>query len=284
MTALLFSGLSVVTVPGQATRGTVTAVRASAASVAVGASVSITVSGSNPCGAAFIDYGDGTAITYAITGLPTTQTHAYAKPGAYPIAARGMGNCDGEVSTRIQVTGEPAPAPPPPSASAITGVTFTPNPGRVRQPVAIAIAGRGSCAFVVNFGDGNQRDVNTTLPSTLSHTYALADNYTVVVAPTAPCTGKFTNRLPVTTRGESRVTDLIVDPSPANTRQGVTITVTGAGACTYRLDYGDGNSEERSTSFPDRVHHVYNAPDTYTVIAVGTGTCRGRADRRLDVR
>jgi hypothetical protein len=36
----------------------------------------LTASGTNPCGAAYIDYGDGTAITYAITGLPTTQTHA----------------------------------------------------------------------------------------------------------------------------------------------------------------------------------------------------------------
>jgi len=282
MTALLFSVLTVLTIPGRAVAGTVTGVRASAPSVAAGASVSVTVSGSNPCGAAFIDYGDGTAITYAITGLPTTQTHAYAKPGAYSIAARGMGNCDGEVSTKIQVTGEPAPAPP--SASAITGVTFTPNPGRVRQPIAIAVAGRGTCAFVVNFGDGNQQDVNATLPYALSHTYALADNYTIVVAPTEPCTGKFTNRLPVTARGEIRVTDVTVDPSPANVRQGVTITVSGAGACSYRVDYGDGNGEDRSTSFPDRVHHVYNAPGTYTIVVTGTSTCRGRAERSLDVR
>jgi PKD repeat protein len=67
-------------------------------------------------------------------------------------------------------------------------------------------------------------------------------------------------------------------------RQGVTITVSGAGACSYRLDYGDGNGEDRSTSFPDRVHHVYNAPGPYTIVVTGTGACRGRAERTLDVR
>src|SRR5260221_14430670 len=99
---------------GVAAAGTVTAVKASAASVAVGATLSVTASGSNPCGAAFINYGDGTAITYAITGLPTTQTHAYQAPGTYAIVARGMGNCDGEVATRVEGTGRGRRRPPPP--------------------------------------------------------------------------------------------------------------------------------------------------------------------------
>jgi hypothetical protein len=106
---------------GVASAGTVTGVQAAAPSVAVGAALSVTVSGTNPCGAAHINYGDGTAITYAITGLPTTQTHAFQKPGTYAIVARGMGNCDGEATTKVDVTGPPPPPPPPPSASEITG-------------------------------------------------------------------------------------------------------------------------------------------------------------------
>jgi len=101
--------LSSVLSAGAASAGTVTGVQGNAASVAVGAVLSVTVSGTNPCGAAHINYGDGTAITYAITGLPVTQTHTYDKPGTYAIVARGMGNCDGEATTRVQVTG---PAPP----------------------------------------------------------------------------------------------------------------------------------------------------------------------------
>jgi len=69
--------------------------------VAVGAVLSVTVSGTNPCGAAHINYGDGTAITYAITGLPVTQTHTYDKPGTYAIVPRRMGNCDGEATIDI---------------------------------------------------------------------------------------------------------------------------------------------------------------------------------------
>src|SRR5260221_3906259 len=97
---------------GVAAAGTVTAVKASAASVAVGATLSVTASGSNPCGAAFINYGDGTAITYAITGLPTTQNHAYQAPRTYAIVARRIGDCDSGVATRVHVTG-PGPGPRP---------------------------------------------------------------------------------------------------------------------------------------------------------------------------
>lgn len=127
--------------------------------VAVGAVLSVTVSGTNPCGAAHINYGDGTAITYAITGLPVTQTHTYDKPGTYAIVPRRMGNCDGEAT--------------------------------------IDIAGHGACAITVAFGDGNQQELNGALPLR---------------------------------------------------------------------------------------HHVYNAPGTYSITAIATGTCQGRARRDLDVR
>src|SRR5439155_16779654 len=195
---------------GAAAAGTVNAVKASAASAAVGAAVSVTATGTNPCGAAYIDYGDGTAITYAITGLPTTQTHAYQKPGSYPIVARGMGNCDGEARTRIEITGQAAP-PAPVALNEITGVGFTPRPGVVRQPVAIDVAGHGACLFHLDFGDGNYQDVNGQFPQRINHTYALVDTYTVVVAPVAPCVGKFTERLQVAARGGERITGLTID-------------------------------------------------------------------------
>src|SRR3954470_4469019 len=163
---------------GAAAAGTVTGVQASAASVAVGTEFSVTVSGSNPCGAAHVNYGDGIAITYAITGLPSTHTHKYDKPGTFAIVARGMGNCDGEATTKIEVTGPPAPPPPPPSTSEITGLTFTPRPAVARQPVSIDVSGRGSCAFIISFGDGNQQDLAGALPRRVPHTYAIAQSYT----------------------------------------------------------------------------------------------------------
>ena len=284
MATLLFGALFLASAAGIAAAGTVTGVHASVASVATGTPVSVTVSGSNPCGGAFINYGDGTAITYAITGLPTTQTHAYEKPGAYTIVARGMGNCDGEVTTRIEVTGPPPAPSPGPAAAEITGVTFSPRPGVMRQRVQIAIVGHGACAFTVSFGDGNQQDVSATLPRTLSHTYSLADTYTVIVAPVAPCAGKFTDTLQVAPRGGSRITGLTIDPAPATVRRGVAIVVNGYGSCTYNVDYGDGNDEDRSKALPDRLHHVYNAADSYVIAVSGTGACQGRAERTLEVK
>jgi hypothetical protein len=257
-------------------------VKASAASAAVGATVSVTASGSNPCGAAYIDYGDGTAITYAITGLPTTQSHAYQKPGTYAILARGMGNCDGEATTRIEVTGQPAPPAPPPSE--IIGVGFIPKIGVVREPVAINVAGHGPCTYTIGFGDGNQQEMTGALPQRINHTYAVAQRYTVVVAPVAPCVGKFTEVLQVAARGGERITGLTIDPEPAAVGRPVAIVVEGVGTCGYRIQFGDGNHEDRSRQLPDRVRHVYNAPGTYTIVVEAAGICEGRAQRSLDVR
>jgi hypothetical protein len=267
---------------GLAGAGTVTAVKASAASAPVGVAVSVTASGTNPCGAAHIDYGDGTAITYAITGLPTTQTHAYQKPGSYAIVARGMGNCDGEVSTRIEVTGQTAP--PPAAPNEITGVGFTPKIGVARQPVAINVTGRGACVFTIDFGDGNRQEVKGEFPQRVNHTYALVDTYTVIVAPVAPCVGKFTERLQVAARGGERITGISIDPPVTDVRRTVMITVEGVGTCAYRIDYGDGNHEDRTKPLPDRLTHVYNARGSYTIAVAASGTCEGRTQRPLDVR
>ena len=60
----------------------------------------------------------------------------------------------------------------------------------------------------VAYGDGNQQDITAALPKTVTHTYAVADDYTVVVFPAAPCTGKFTDRLQVAPRAGIRITDV----------------------------------------------------------------------------
>ena len=72
----------------------------------------ITASGTNPCGAVRIDYGDGTeAITHPITEVPVTIDYTYTRPGDYRIRAEGMGNCDGNVTTNLRVLPRPeAPA------------------------------------------------------------------------------------------------------------------------------------------------------------------------------
>jgi EF hand len=95
-------------------RGAVSAIQLSDARVTAGTPVTMTISGTNPCGAVFIDQQDGTAVTYPITTVPTTIKYTYTKPGTYRIVTRGMGNCDGEASTTITVLPAPTPPPPPP--------------------------------------------------------------------------------------------------------------------------------------------------------------------------
>jgi hypothetical protein len=278
---------------GTAAAGTVTRVGVAPEQVAAGGAVTVTVSGTNPCGAAQIIYGDGEAVTYAITGLPYAQSHVYSKAGAYTITAKGMGNCDGEVTTTVSVTAPPsappqAPKPPPgaPPSTQITSVEIAPTPGRTGEPVAIAVKGSGTCTYEVHYGDGNAQEVTGELPQLFRHTYAKPDRYTVIVKPAPPCTGRFTELLQIVAAQpqEARIESLLISPSPVDAGQPVDITVEGSGTCGYTIEFGDGNDESRSAVLPDRLRHVYPAPGAYTVVARAKAPCAGAARGRVDAR
>jgi PKD repeat protein len=273
-------------IPSVSYAGTISKVTASPASVVTGQPVTFAAEGTNPCGAANLNYGDGTEITYAITGLPVQQTHAFEKPGTYTVTARGMGNCDGETTTIVQV--KPAPAPPPAPAPAgphVTSLQFTPAQGVVRQPVMIIVNGEGTCRFSVDFGDGNSREFNAELPHHFEHTYALPEAYTVIVAPAAPCSGKFTERLTITEKTAApRLIDMTIEPSPSRENVPVTITVKGSGACIYAIDFGDGNNDSRTATLPERVEHNYPAAGDYIVNVTAIPPCTGSARSVLHVR
>lgn len=283
LTSVLLCGL-----PVAAHAGTITRVTASPAAVVTGQTVTFTEEGTNPCGASNMTYGDGIVITYAISELPAKQTHVFEKPGTYTVIARGMGNCDGEATTRVQVN--PAAAPPPPPAAQpggphITSVEFAPAQGVIRRPLTFIVNGEGPCRFVTQFGDGNSRQLNVELPYRFDHTYSVPGTYTTIVTPTAPCTGKFTQLLTVTARTAApRVFDLAIEPSIGRAGQPVTITIQGSGTCSYAIDFGDGNNDSRNAALPDRVQHNYPAPDEYIVNVTAIPPCTGSARRRLDVR
>ena len=100
-TNLLAVALAAVVSGAAAPQGAVTSVTVDAP--AGQTEVVVTLRGSNPCGAATIDYGDGTKITHALVALPSTHAHQYTKPGVYRVTAGGNGNCGGEVGTSIRV-------------------------------------------------------------------------------------------------------------------------------------------------------------------------------------
>lgn len=282
--AMVFAGLLFgvyAAATGAQQRGVVDGVQPSASAIKATTPLSLRVTGRNPCGAVNINWGDGTAITYAITGLPNTQQHTYEYGGAYAIVARGMGNCDGRATTKVQVNG---PAPPPSPSAEITAVKFSPMPAVARERTTISVEGRGTCTFSADYGDGNTESFSDELPRRVTHTYGAPDTYTVVIRPTPPCTGKFTQKLTVSPRNPTMVTDMRLGPSPAGVRQPVTIIVGGNGTCSYTIDYGDGNTEDRAKPLPDTLQHVYSAPDTYNVVATGSAGCEGTVRRVLTVQ
>lgn len=282
LTSLLICG-----VPLAAYGGTITRVSADPAVVVTGQTVTFTEEGTNPCGASNMTYGDGIVITYAITELPAKQTHVFEKPGTYTVIARGMGNCDGEATTKVQVNAAAAPPPPPPAAAGphITSVEFTPAQGVIRQPVTFIVNGRGPCKLSVQFGDGNSKELSVDLPYRFDHTYAIADTYTTIVTPSSPCSGRFTQLLTVAARTERpRLFDVAIEPPVTWAGQPVTITVKGNGRCNYAIDFGDGNDDTRTAALPDRVPHNYPAAGEYVINVTANPPCAGSGQRRLIVR
>src|SRR5262249_22072102 len=82
----------------------------SPATARVGETVAITVTGDSPCGAVDLNFGDGQHVTYAITGLPTTQTHRWTVAGTLQVQATGHGgNCSGVIDVPITIAGNPGP-------------------------------------------------------------------------------------------------------------------------------------------------------------------------------
>ncbi|MEO8075775.1 MAG: hypothetical protein ABI818_05550 [Acidobacteriota bacterium] len=273
-----------IAIAGTAHAGTVNGVSASPRTTITGTTITVTVTGTSPCGAAHIIFGDDAAVTYAIDGLPTSQTHVYGKAGTYTITARGMGNCDGEATTTVTVSGPAAPASPP---AEITAVDMAPTPGRIREPVTVTVNGKGSCGYEVQYGDGNAQEASGTFPKQIRHTYAQADRYTVIVKAIPPCHGTFTQLLQVIDPASltGRVARVVLAPTPAAAGQPVTITVEGATGCGgYTLDFGDGNTEARSAALPDVVRHVYPSPGRYVVSAIATTACTGQARTPIEVR
>jgi hypothetical protein len=277
--AFAFIGfMAIFAAAGTAAAGTVTGVSASARTIVAGTSVSVTVTGSNPCGAAHIIYGDGAAITYAISGLPTTQSHIYDAPGSYTITARGMGNCDGEATTTLTVTRSESPAQPAAPTAAISDVDIAPTPATAREPVAVIVRGSGLCPYDVSYGDGTSNQVNRHLPQDTHHTYSKAGTYTVIVKPQPPCVGKFTQLLQVTEpapRPTPRVTHIVVSPSRGIVGESIAVTVHGSGTCPYDVYYGDGTANQVDRTLPQDTHHAYTKPGTYAVLVRPHPPCEG---------
>ena len=122
---------AVTVVVGTPPPSTVLGVSVSPSPVSVGHAATVTVTGTNPCGMLWMDYGDGDWWIAPITGgLPQVFAKTWTTPGTYTVMAKGFSDCTGQVTTTVTVTGEaPAPDPAddgvapievPPAATAVT--------------------------------------------------------------------------------------------------------------------------------------------------------------------
>jgi hypothetical protein len=255
-------------------RGVVSGVAVTPGAARTGTTITATVTGTNPCGAVFIDWGDGTAVTHPIVDLPTTHTHAYSHGGNYTVRVRGMGNCDGDVTAPVRIEG-PAPAPAQPK---LTGFNVASPAGR-GEPVSMRMEGQGTCNVSVAFGDGNTQEFSVQLPHTFTHVYSVPRGYNVTASANAPCEGgRHTARLEVeggTAPSPPRLSGITATANPLAPGT-ATIQIAGNGSCSYLLDYGDGNNERRSGALPERVNHAFPAGGTFVVVATAEPPCQGR--------
>jgi hypothetical protein len=89
--------------PLWAEAGVVNGVSVSPPGPTVNQAATVTVTGTNPCGAVLIDFGDGQATTVQ-TPMPIQVQHTWTTVGMKKVTAKGAGtNCSGEVSVSVDV-------------------------------------------------------------------------------------------------------------------------------------------------------------------------------------
>src|SRR5688500_1230660 len=261
-------------------RGVVTLATVSPPVAQAGTPVSVSVTGKNPCGAVHIDWGDGTAITYAIVDLTTTQRHTYTTPGKYNVVARGMGNCDGETNVGVRI--DPAPAAPQRPQISSFAVSL---PAPAGSPLGVTAYGKGTCRFRVDFGDGGFEELTAPLPHTVRHVYSRPGTYTLTVNPSAPCEGRHSFRLDIGGDAPApRLTGIKAAPNPVAARARLSFTVEGSGACPVTVDFGDGNDQAVTAALPATISHAYARPGVYQVFAWSEQPCAGEAKTSVRVR
>jgi plastocyanin len=149
----------------------------------VGSPVGVTAHGQGECRFR-VDFGDGRSEEFTVP-LPHTVRHVYSAPGTYTVRAAARPPCEGRHSVKMDV-GRADPG------SRLLGLKVAPNPAGIRDRVTLDLEGNGRCAVTVDFGDGDDRRVEASLPTRLTHTYTRAGAYEIFAWTQKPCTGEAT--------------------------------------------------------------------------------------------
>lgn len=165
----------------------------------------------------------------------------------------------------------------------ITGIEFRPVAEDQGGGVLITLQGTGSCAYTLDYGDGQTERRSAALPDEVRHRYQADNEYLVVATPEAPCEGVARARINIRAirRGIWKVT---VAPGPSTVQPEIAATVEGRGECAVTLDYGDGRRDRLEGTLPLHATHAYEKAGAYTLRAAAEAPCEGDVQVQIDVR
>ncbi len=215
----------------------------------------------------FWDFGGGNQSTAA------NPNYTFATDGTYNVNLTVTDNDGATNTTTVQVVVDPVPNLLPTAVAAAV-------PSTVRQGLPVAFSSAGSIdpdgtivGYAWDFGDGG-----TSTSANPSHTFALANTYTVQLTVTDNAGGTGTTTVQVVVEANQNPT-AVASGSPLTGEEPLSVTFDGSGVDTdgtivgYAWNFGDGG-----TSTAEDPSHTYATPGTYTATLVvtddfgGTGT------------
>jgi hypothetical protein len=254
----------------------------SPATLTSGDAGTVTVVGSTSCGAVTIDYGDGSAVTYALAGLPVSQSHVWSTGGWKLITATGQGNCVGQASTWLYVNWRPS-----------LTLTSPANNDTAVGPASIQVQANASDAdgyisYVAFWGDGVLLAVDYAAPYAYSWNGVGVGTHSIVSASVdnSGAAQWASASVNVVDPGPARLTSLVVSPNPIPAGQSAAVTVFGTNPCgALQINFGDSIGPFTPISqVPYSTTHIWAAPGTYTVTATGHGNCSGQVSTTVVVQ
>jgi PKD repeat protein len=208
------------------------------------------------------NYGDGTTRTIPTNGsLTNAASHTYTKPGNYTATLSLTVSVDGASKT-VTSNACKVPVSVAPEASYSCDSLTQSKISRTEfkfNAAASAANGATISKYTFNFGDGKTADVTTAAKTaTANHTYDKAGTYTAKVSVTVKV-GTATKvvegpkcSVSVTVEQEPTYScDELTKNQISRTNYGFNAKASAAGGATiasYHFDYGDGKTEDKTTS------------------------------------
>jgi|GEM_PF-3194256 len=217
----------------------------------VGQTVTARLSNLNPnVGGYVLNWGDGSPTENVPDGRTATLTHAYGKPGTFPVTVNLS-------------DGRPVVARASETVNQLTCTLEVPAETTLGSPTPAKVSGLPpSRNFELRWGDGVSDPFlsSATGAASLSHTFDKVGNYLVAV---------FNGENGVC-RAQTRVTVPLptLEVNPTNTTIARPVDVKAGNllpALTYSLEYGDGEKEDINGKPSSSSKHTYTKPGTYTL-------------------